>query len=213
MSRRLRILRDTLLLTGAAMVVIVGGSAIAGRPVALYWLVRATPFILLACLAGAVGLSLLLAPGPERVAYTLAPTLEDLSLDAARREADAALDRVGVQRAFGKAPDDLDAIALAPPSVQQFARDWGSVRSAGLGLEIDFAPVAERLRAAEAPGPGEARVPIGTLDGRALLVDLRDGTVAVVQPGDASAQPLVASLHHAVVLGMRGLAGADPLPG
>ncbi|MFG0274328.1 MAG: hypothetical protein ACF8QF_04650 [Phycisphaerales bacterium] len=211
MSLRLRILRDTLLLAGAAMVVIVGGSAIAGRPASLFWLVRATPFIVLACMAGAVGLALLLGTGPARVAYTLVPAMDELSLDAARREADAALDRVGVQRPFGKAPDDLDAIALAPPSVQQFARDWGSLRAAGLGLEIDLAPVAERLRAAEAPGPGEARVPVGTLDGRTLLVDLRDGTVAIVRAGDDGAQPLVASLHHAVAFGAREADRRDPL--
>lgn len=200
MPDRLRILRVALLVTGGSIGVIVAARAIAAQPIPTFWLVRAAPFIFLASLVLAVPLTRLFRPiPPDGAPGRLTPALAPMPFDEARKRADRILAEVGVQRALGRAPDDLDALGLAHESIAQFARDWGSLRSRALALDIDLAPVAERLRASEAPRPGEPRIEIGALDGAALLLDVRDGSVAIVRPGGADPHPLVPSLHHAIV--------------
>jgi len=209
MSRRLRILRDTLLLAGAAMVIVFGGAALAARPIPLFDFMRALPFVLLGCFVVAVALALVFPSRPVGALdpRSLAPALDDLSFDEARRDADATLARVGVQRRFDKAPDDLAALAQAHPTIVQFAHDWGSLLVRELDLEIALALAAERLRAADRPRPGEERAPVGAWGDRLLLADLHDGSVAIVGSGDGP-HPVTPSLHHAVVYASRA-----PLPG
>ena len=209
MSTRLRILLDTLLLAGATVVIVVGGAALAARPVPLFDLMRVLPFLLLACLALAIVLDRLF---PARAVggvdpRTLVRALDEMSFDEARREADATLARVGVQRRFDKAPDDLAALSQAHPTIVQFAHDWGSLLARELDLEIALTLAAERLRAADRPRAGDQRVPVGAWADRLLMADLHDGSIAIVGSGDGP-HPVTPSLHHAIVFASR-----TPLPG
>lgn len=209
MPRRLRIVRDTLLLAGAAVVIVFGGAALAARPFPLFDFMRALPFVLLGCFVLAVALALVFPSRPVGAldARMLVPVMDDLSFDEARREADATLHRIGVQRRFDKAPDDMAALAQAHPTIVQFAHDWGSLLVRDLDLEIGLALAAERLRAADRPRAGEDRVPVGAWGDRLLQTDLHDGSIALVGPGEGP-HPVTPSLHHAVVYASRA-----PLPG